>query len=148
MKYELITVFKCKKEISNIFNKDQSLIIVARDEENKRINFLICDFYPFFYIPATSKIVNDKRIKSIVDENKFHYITNEKMLTVYLRSTKDVVPIRSLFERTYESDVLYELVFKCKIGLSKFFSINKVVNKIKIFKSEFIIVSYKDIITR
>jgi len=147
--FGLIKVEKCIKPLSNIFKKNRSIIIIARNENKKRYYFLINDFYPRCYIESDEGKKRFMGLKKIEDEKKIHYITKKNMLTVYVDNTSTIYRVREIYEKTFESDILFEAVFKTTIKLSKLFNIKNLKNKliIKIKGINFIIISYKDIIS-
>lgn len=129
--FEKIAVNKCINPLNNLFKKDRSLLLTARDQQNTKFYFIINDFAPRIYIDESEKdrVFN---CESKVDENKHHYITKNKVITLYLYNTKQVYPARNMFEKTYEADIIFEQVFLLTTKLSDRFNVKNIENKMRI----------------
>lgn len=150
MKFYLVKVEQCFRPFTPLFKKRRSIIISARNKKQKKYYFLINDFYPRCYVKKDefeNKNLNKSLISKTSDDKKHHYITEDPMITVYLKDTSKIYPFRESMEETFMSDILYEEVFKTEVGLNCFFEINNLNKKLKIRTSykDFLLISYKDI---
>jgi DNA polymerase elongation subunit (family B) len=80
------------------------IIVYSRDETGKKHVTTIDNFLPYFYIDEEIATPDRKEIKSVTS-GYVDYLGNKvKKITCY-KST-DIKPLRELFARTYEADIL------------------------------------------
>lgn len=81
------------------------LVEFYRDNNDKKHTRVIRDFFPYFYVDADAIIPDDHRIVTV--ETGYKSLLNEKVKKVVVKRSKDVVGVRSLFNKHYEADILF-----------------------------------------
>lgn len=147
--FECTSVNKCLNTYDNrLFHKNRSIIITGRQVDTKiKHYFLINDFYPRAYVDSAEGTKKFQGVLKIKDEQKKHYLTDISVLTVYLKDTNSIYNLRKSYDKTFESDIPYESVFRSEKRLGNLFAVHNLENKlsIKVNNIEFTIISHTDI---
>lgn len=81
------------------------LVIFSRDKNDEKKVEVVRDFRPYFYIDEKEPVPDDYRITSVETGHKT--LLNEPVKKIFVKRSKDVVGVRSLFEKHYEADILF-----------------------------------------
>lgn len=146
--FEIVDIIKCTKKYNNLFKPNRSIIISTRNELNKKIYILVNNFFPRFY--SNIKIEHFGILE--IEEGFLHYITEDPLYRIYLKDTTFTDKVREKIIKnlgsTYESDVIFEIVFKTTKKIQKYIQIKDLDKKIefKIDNCNFILTNHEDII--
>jgi len=79
------------------------LVLFGRDKDDKKTVKRVTNFRPYFYVDDNEKIPDDYRITGVVKGYKDLF--NNPVKKVFIKRSKDLIGVRSLFDKHYEADI-------------------------------------------
>ena len=81
------------------------LVIFSRNKEGKKEVKIVKDFKPYLYVLENAEIPDDYRI--VGSEKGYKSILGKPLKKIFVKTSKEVVGVRSMFEEHYEADILF-----------------------------------------
>lgn len=83
------------------------LMVFSRNEKGEKETKVVNDFKPYFYVDETETIPDDNRIFKVEHGHKF--ILGTPLKKIILNKSSDVAEMREMFDKHYESDILFNM---------------------------------------